>query len=345
MGALEGRGSWPRYNKKATVDHLLRLPAHKVVSALLAGGVSGWQWTTRRGTEERKSWIGLRLAADAPGAVFLFYRYGDEDIAPYRVRWETTIPHYGGRRYWWLCPECGRRCAALFGGRLFLCRQCHNLTYRSAQRGRDPVDRIVDRLAYLWHRLGGRGHFQNRPPDKPRWMRWQSYSDLATEYWNLLALRDRATSLEMRAYLDEGGFPAAAAVAGSEEFREAWEAYKAHPHLPCFPLHCYAGSGRRGTSLGADREARRGTLGQIAAAAGVPFDFAREAEGHGLIRPDGGRGKRRKRYRRKLAAWLEKLYLLNQSGYSWEELAAWTRRRFQAGHEHERRFPAGFLLH
>ena len=47
----------------------------------------------------------------------------------------TVRPHLGGKRYWFLCG-CGRRAARLYlppGQRVFRCRDCYNLTYRSAQ--------------------------------------------------------------------------------------------------------------------------------------------------------------------------------------------------------------------
>jgi len=92
-----------------------------------------------------------------------------------------------------------------------------------------------------------------------------------------------------------------------------------------------------------EREVRKGdrkhTLGEIAKAGGVPYEFAKEAQRGGLIRPDRGRGNRIKRYRPKLASWLSKLYTMRQGGLSWEEIRDWTQRRFAAGHKHERRWP------
>ncbi len=48
----------------------------------------------------------------------------------------TTVPHFGGERYWFRC-DCGRRMGRLFlpeGKQEFLCRRCLDLTYRSVQR-------------------------------------------------------------------------------------------------------------------------------------------------------------------------------------------------------------------
>jgi hypothetical protein len=43
------------------------------------------------------------------------------------------VPGYGGRRFVFLCPRCGRRMRTLFfKGSQFACRRCFNLTYISS---------------------------------------------------------------------------------------------------------------------------------------------------------------------------------------------------------------------
>ena len=81
------------------------------------------------------------------------------------------------------------------------------------------------------------------------------------------------------------------------------------------------------------------TLGELAKAAGVPYAFAKEAQAQVLIRPDRGRETRVKRYRSRLANWLGKLHGLRDEGYDWDELRAWSARRFQPGYEDERKRP------
>lgn len=52
------------------------------------------------------------------------------------IRLTTSHPHFGGERWWFICP-CGQRVGKLYlppGGRSFKCRHCYNLTYRSAQQ-------------------------------------------------------------------------------------------------------------------------------------------------------------------------------------------------------------------
>lgn len=59
-----------------------------------------------------------------------------ETFICYQVRLNTTPLPWDSLRYWFSCPTCGRRVAHLHKPRYhthFLCRHCHNLTYRSRQ--------------------------------------------------------------------------------------------------------------------------------------------------------------------------------------------------------------------
>jgi hypothetical protein len=50
----------------------------------------------------------------------------------YSISLVTAPCNYGGLRYWFLCPGCGKRYACLYsGGSYFLCRRCHGLAYAS----------------------------------------------------------------------------------------------------------------------------------------------------------------------------------------------------------------------
>lgn len=63
---------------------------------------------------------------------------GKQNNFDYRVKLVTTPCHFGGFRYWFLCPctvnekYCGRRVGVLYkAGDYFACRHCYNLTYSS----------------------------------------------------------------------------------------------------------------------------------------------------------------------------------------------------------------------
>jgi len=61
------------------------------------------------------------------------YEWRGEKLAQ-EVYFDRTPCNYGGDRPWFICGDCGRRVAVIYGkGQDFACRQCKNLTYRSCQ--------------------------------------------------------------------------------------------------------------------------------------------------------------------------------------------------------------------
>lgn len=76
---------------------------------------------------------------------------GEERKFDYQVELQTTHCHFGGLRWWFICPllsngrPCGRRVAKLYmppGGFYFGCRHCHDLTYRSSQESDKRVNAL-----------------------------------------------------------------------------------------------------------------------------------------------------------------------------------------------------------
>jgi hypothetical protein len=77
---------------------------------------------------------------------------GDVQAVDLKVRFETTQPHFGGRRWWFLCPlyrknmPCERRVRKLYRPPLlwyFGCRSCLDLTYRSVQEHDKRIDELI----------------------------------------------------------------------------------------------------------------------------------------------------------------------------------------------------------
>ena len=100
----------------------------------------------------------------------------------YRVELVSTRPHYGGLRWWFLCPlivaghACQRRVRKLYlppGGNYFGCRHCGELNYTS-QREADR-DRALSKAQAIRKRLGGSPAMYEPFPDKPKRMRWKTY--------------------------------------------------------------------------------------------------------------------------------------------------------------------------
>jgi hypothetical protein len=93
----------------------------------------------------------------------------------YRVRLETTRPHYGGLRWWFLCPVTGRRVGVLYlpgkGGTVFASPQAMGLVYRSQRAS--PEDRAVERSLKARTKLGVADQNMLDMPycPRPKWMR------------------------------------------------------------------------------------------------------------------------------------------------------------------------------
>ena len=97
-----------------------------------------------------------------------------------------TEPHLGGRRAWFRCCSCGRRCTVVYGRqRQWGCRCCWRANYPSQKEA--PFDRLIRRAGRLRRRLGDTVckvpidyvDFAGSPPDKPRRMHWRTYHRLA----------------------------------------------------------------------------------------------------------------------------------------------------------------------
>jgi len=93
------------------------------------------------------------------------------------IRLAWTIPTYGGRRWWFLCPRTHRMTTKLYlpdGGWHFWSRQAYGLGYACQRDAR--FARLQRRAAKLNRQLGGEGwDTWNEPPKKPKWMRWRTY--------------------------------------------------------------------------------------------------------------------------------------------------------------------------
>jgi len=53
------------------------------------------------------------------------------------IKLTTTIPHFGGVRYWYVCPQCRRRVRKLYttdADRVYACRHCWGLAYECQHR-------------------------------------------------------------------------------------------------------------------------------------------------------------------------------------------------------------------
>ena len=116
------------------------------------------------------------------------------ELKSYKVSMVRTLPHLGGVRWWFLCPQTERRVAKLYlpmGGDRFLSRQAYRLVHDTKQMS--TVYRRSAKVNRLAAKLGAPGNDFCEPPEKPLGMRWRTYDRLVERwygardaYWGIL---------------------------------------------------------------------------------------------------------------------------------------------------------------
>ena len=141
MGGL-GSSRWINYSPRYEVGECLKFDIQDLKQIL----------TTRISYSNTYGWPGgsqITVNIDplnAPKSNFkvrrcssieMVYKRGRESISQ-QVIVEVLAQQLGGWRLWLRCPKCCRRCRYLYmpptnkhSSQIFLCRLCHNLTYRS----------------------------------------------------------------------------------------------------------------------------------------------------------------------------------------------------------------------
>jgi len=156
----------------------------------------------RRFGEGSEQVASLTVVCTSKQQLRLVYTYGGDEDLNYPVTLDWTEPHFGGERPWFLCPAkgCGRRCAILYGGRLFLCRECHDLAYprenKSGSRwkvARHNLYKVAEKLDVDT----SEPMLMPWTPDRPKGMHQTTYADLLSEYRELHAEHERAVYADM----------------------------------------------------------------------------------------------------------------------------------------------------
>jgi hypothetical protein len=113
-----------RHGGGPVIEHGWKLDlAHCICKGTIVRGryVSGsMTWTLTR-TGEVTCRIGYEANLIDPSAAWVRLHYtttfrhtGHKKDSDYRVQLETTRPHYGGVRWWFICPLSGRRARVLY---------------------------------------------------------------------------------------------------------------------------------------------------------------------------------------------------------------------------------------
>lgn len=121
-----GSGSYLRWGSRRKAESSLPLDIRdfKRKGLLVPGGFITASWS--RGGNVYSSIQG-RVFVDQ---LLLMYQYNKSENIEQRIKFTWTDCNYGGKRVWFRCPNCGRRCAVIYyGGKYFACRKCCNILY------------------------------------------------------------------------------------------------------------------------------------------------------------------------------------------------------------------------
>lgn len=188
---MGGYRSGRHASQPAVEDGLtLALSRLRRLRLLVPGRWSGGEivWTNTR-TGERTSSVGFQADLSDPGAAWLRLHYtttkrdGTKLACDYRIVLTTTVPNFGGVRWWFVCPLTGRLAAKLYlppGAERFASRRAFRMAYES-QRDK-PLFRAQSREARVVRKLGSVYERPNTPtPSRPKWMRHKTYERLCAE--------------------------------------------------------------------------------------------------------------------------------------------------------------------
>lgn len=104
-------------------------------------------------------------------------RSGEWQRTKETIRIDQTKAGFGGKRRWFICPRCERRCRVLYGDRRFYCRICRCAVYQSQYdplfhachaRVRRIRNRLLDHSSKTW----------DPTPVRPKGMHVKTYESL-----------------------------------------------------------------------------------------------------------------------------------------------------------------------
>lgn len=153
---MGGFGSGRPRVKSPVEDCLALLIADLKDGALLRPGfrTSGTlSWKCNRAGQISASVIyELSALRDSEWLRLRYVRKPSGETIDYRVALRAVRSPWGGPRWAFICPatNCGRVCRGLYlplGGRHFLCRICHRLTYQSSQEAHS-LERLLASLGF-----------------------------------------------------------------------------------------------------------------------------------------------------------------------------------------------------
>ena len=173
--------------------------------SLLAGVRASFGEGTR---DTRHAYGGHRLPAEYRCSVTLAYEIGSANGGMPLDRTQVSElvgrpMRFGGVNWCFLCPRCHQLRTALYlpkiiGARDWACRRCHGLKYHSQRL--EPTTRIECRMHKITRRVGS-GEFLEFPWQKPKWMRWATFSRQYADWQRANEARDLAFCVRAYALL------------------------------------------------------------------------------------------------------------------------------------------------
>jgi len=162
-----------RWSSRKTVEECLSIDTiwlgrNGFFQGYKAGGI---EWKNRMGEVTSSIWVKVSTYEDFEGPfVSLTYTHTilqdhEKTEVDYQIGLKTTPCHFGGIRYWFICPlsvkdaPCRQRVGKLFlppGCKYFGCKRCYNLTYQCQKEHDKRVDALLRNPEMLFSQVGDR---------------------------------------------------------------------------------------------------------------------------------------------------------------------------------------------
>ncbi len=169
-------GRW-YYDNKKTVEESTELCIFRLNRWGLLEGYchTSLTWTRKFSGNESSASLIIDVTCEQPYVRLIYtitrYRDGSKQDYDYRIGLVKTPCHLGGVRYWFSCPQCGRRVGKLYRkplGEMYFCRICNDLTYQSRNACCTTALGVAERQAKKLRGELKRWTYRGRPTRKVR---------------------------------------------------------------------------------------------------------------------------------------------------------------------------------
>ncbi len=197
-----GSGQWYRWNTTTKLDNLRSLDINRMMQtkAIPQNGVKcgSWVWSDRE-TGERTSSLNYYsdTACNRPYIRLQYTIMDTEEECDYKIYLGVTWPHYGGKRFWFICPYTGKRVTKLYrsyGSSKYASRHAFKLSYASQSEA--AHDRALRKKWKILRKMDGDYDF----PVRPKGMHHKTYEKFLNIYWEQEEICDAYLFQTMKRY-------------------------------------------------------------------------------------------------------------------------------------------------